>query len=39
VAEDLLASQEIVCSMELVGWFLGWLDKIKEDDMNWACGK
>jgi hypothetical protein len=24
--------------MELVDWFVGWLDKIKEDDMNWACG-
>jgi len=24
--------------MELVDWFVGWLDKVKEDDMNWACG-
>jgi len=28
--------------MELVDWFVcllvGWLDKIKENDMNWACG-
>jgi len=24
--------------MELVDWFVGCLDRIKEDDMNWACG-
>jgi hypothetical protein len=24
--------------MKLVDWFVGWFDKIKEDDMNWACG-
>jgi hypothetical protein len=24
--------------MELLDWFVGWLHKIKEDDMNLACG-